>query len=373
VTDTSDVPVGLIDTYASRRYFRKFDAIISHMMRVAAVMEADGKVAREEVAILTRYAVGLSHTFRALGHKYLFAGRDTGNFFGSLAIDATESGFPMATEVITMAHDAQQAEQHLASLPSVNALKDDMVKAILGDRELPTKLQFAMSQRLYYEELFKGALFWARNDPQVVWTGNLTDRRRAFRVHWAVYDSQMNMPVIYIMEVEDSGRVALPKDTERWPAVQAYLMAQSLGSLKLLTIAKGFDQDFDDLHPKRLRRFHVGPMYSSAYTRQVGPLLQVLVEANAEEGDDWALVWTEEDLVSDRVTEERSGWFSTVEREIFALDPFGGKGAETGATDTRRNIILPQRPYQVLAERNPPGFASVRKFVVSGSGRVLQY
>ena len=167
--------------------------------------------------------------------------------------------------------------------------------------------------------------------------------------------------------------MALPKDQRRWPEVQAHLMAQSLGALKLVTIAKGFDTDFDDLHPKRLRRFHVGPMYSSAYTEQSGPLRQVLGEARAPEGQDWALAWTQEELESERVTEERSGWFSTVEREVFALDPFGGRGADTGTTRTQRSIILPQRPFQVLAERNPPGFAEVRKYVVSNAGQVLRY
>ena len=62
-----------------------------------------------------------------------------------------------------------------------------------------------------------------------------------------------------------------------------------------------------------------------------------------------------------------------VERQVFALDPFGGQGADLGATRTQRSIILPQRPYQVLEEKQPPGFGSVRKFVVSDAGRVLQY
>ena len=88
-------------------------------------------------------------------------------------------------------------------------------------------------------------------------------------LHWAVYDSQINLPTIYLMEVEDTGRTALPKDQYRWPEVQAHLMAQSMGGLKLLTIAQGFDEDFDDLHPKRLRRFHIGPMYSHAFTKPV--------------------------------------------------------------------------------------------------------
>lgn len=195
--------------------------------------------------------------------------------------------------------------------------------------------------------------------------------RRAFQVHWAVYDSQINLPVLYLMEVEDSGRTALPKDQYRWPEVQAYLSGQALVSLKLLTIAKGFDETFDDLHPKRLRRFHLGPMYSDGYTEQSGPIGKVLSEARAPKGQDWALAWTLEELESERITTERSGWFGSVEREIFALDPFAGRGADTGATRMERSIILPQRPYQVLQDMNPPGFATVRKFVVGAGDRVL--
>lgn len=162
-----------------------------------------------------------------------------------------------------------------------------------------------------------------RNDAQAEYMGEIVGRRK-YRIHWATYDSQVNLPVIYMMELEDSGRDALPTDARRWPEVQAHLSVQALGGLKLVTIARGFDEDFDDLHPKRLRRFHLGPMYSNAYTRQNGPLHDVLAEAKAPEGQDWAMVWTEEELLSDRVIEEKAGWFSTVEREIFALDPMGG-------------------------------------------------
>jgi|TARA_B110000908_G_scaffold155659_1_gene194072 hypothetical protein len=363
---------GLTDLFASRRYFRKFEGIMAHITRVAGVMEAEGQLRRDEVNILTRHASALTYTFRALSYKYLLVGRDTGRFFGSLNIDTRESGFPMADEIITMANDAQQAARHLDQMPSKVELKSEMVGVILGERSVPTKLQFALSQRLYYEELTRGELFWARNDPEITWLGTEGDRRR-FLMHWAVYDSQVNLPVIYMMELEDSGKTALPKDQLHWPEVQAHLMVQALGGLKLMTIAKGFDEDFDDLHPKRLRRFHVGPMYSNAFTKQVGPLGEVLSQARAPAGQDWALVWTEEELQSERVIEERDGWFSTVEREVFALDPFAGRGAETGATNMEPSIILPQRPYQVLEEMRPAGFASVRKFVVSPQGRVLRY
>lgn len=365
--------VGLGDTFASRRYFRKFETITGHLIRVAAVMQAEGAVDKPQVKVLTRYLLALTHTFRALSMKYLMVGRDTGRFFGSLAMDKRDSGFPVAAELLTMANDAQQAAVHLANMPSPAQYKDDMIRQIIAERQVPTRLQFALSQRYYYEELTRGGLFWARNDPECRWLANLEAGRRRFLIHWAVYDSQVNLPVIYLMEVEDSGRTALPKDERRWPQVQAHLMAQALAGLKLVTIARGFDADFDDLHPKQLRRIHVGPMYSHGYTEQAGPLRAVLAEARAPEDQDWALAWTSEDLESERVVEERAGWFGTVERQVFALDPFAGRGADSGATRTERSIILPQRPFQVLAEMDPPGFAEVRKFVVGAGGQVLRY
>ena len=360
----------LEDTRVTRRYFDKFAKITGYLTKVAATMETEGRFDRKEIEVMARYLVGLNWTFTALAHKYHFAGRFAHS--GKLTFDRSESGFPVYQELLEMANDALQARRHLDAQPDVEALKDQMVRVILRDQEIPTSLQYALSQWLYYEELSRGDQFWARNDPQSIWLGNEGDRRR-FLLHWAVYDSQVNLPTIYLMTVEDTGRTGLPKDERRWPEAQAHLMAQSLAHLKLLTIAKGFDEDFADLHPTRLRRFHIGPMYSSAFTRQSGPLRDVLKDANAPDGEDWALVWTEEELVSERVENVKSGWFGSVERQIFALDPFEGGGADLGATRMERSLIMPQRPYQALAERNPAGFRDVRKFVVSETGRVLSY
>jgi hypothetical protein len=358
----------LYDTEVARRYFAKFERITGHLPRIAAELESEGRLTRLDSRVIGAYVAAIAATFRALSQKYLMTGRDA--TAGRLTLDRHESGFPVAQEIMVMANDAQQAERHLSGMASEAELKDRMVRQIVGDLANPTKLQFALSQRLYYEALLAGGLFWARNDPDAHW---LEDRgpRRAYLIHWAVYDSQVNLPVIYMMEVEDSGRTALPNDDRRWPEVRAHLMAQSLDGLKLLTIAQGFDVDFDDLHPKRLRRLHIGPMYSQAFTLQSGPISKVLADSHAEPGDDWALVWTIEDLLSEREEPVKDGWFATDQRQIFTLDPFAGRGAETGATKTERMVILPERPFQVLFEQNPPGFSDVRKFVVGANGRVI--
>jgi len=366
--------VGLTDTFAARRYFRKFDQITGHLRRVAAAMASERQLTHTDVGVIGYYIGALGRSFEAMSMKYLMTGRDTGIFFGSLAFDAHDSGFPLFRELMTMANDALQAERHLSTMMTQADLKSEMIRTIVGDLEIPTKLQFSLSQRLYYEELYAGGLFLPQNDPAAIWLGNSDDeQRRSYLVHWAVYDSQINLPTIYLLELEDTAKTALPKDQRRWPQVQSHLMAQGVAGLKLLTIAQGFDKDFDDLHPKRLRRFHVGPMYSSTYTHQSGPIRQVLQDAHAPEGQDWALAWTVEELESTRVEQTRKGWFGTVDKEIFALDPFAGRGADTGATRTERAVILPERPYQALAELDPPGFRDVRKFVVGSGDRVLSY
>ena len=42
--------------------------------------------------------------------------------------------------------------------------------------------------------------------------------------------------MIYLMEIEDTGRTALPKDQRRWPEVQAHLMAQAVGLPELVKL-----------------------------------------------------------------------------------------------------------------------------------------
>ena len=368
-TPLTDDHQELYDTLTARRYFAKFERITRHLIRVAGEVEAEGRLTRTEARILGRYLAALTGTFKALNYKYLMTGRAEGS--ARLTFDRHDSGFPVAQELMMMALDAAQVQKHLGGMASETELKDRMVRQIVRDLTVPVQLQFALSQRLYYESLASGGIFWPRNDPDCQWIEDVRrdgGDRKHFLLHWAVYDTQANLPVVYLMDVEDSGKKPLPNDDRRWPMAQAHLMAQSALGLKLLTIAQGFDKDFAGLHPKRLRRITLGPMHSHDFTLQSGPIAQVLADANAPDGDDWALVWTVEDLISDREEEVKDGWFSSAERQVYKLDPIA---SDSGATRIERMVILPERPYQVLADLNPPGFRDVRKFVVGAGGRVI--
>ena len=192
-------------------------------------------------------------------------------------------------------------------------------------------------------------------------------------LHWAVYDSKTNIPVVYLMEVDDMGSRALPQDERRWPRVQDALMAQAVSELKLLTIAKGFDTDFRDLAPKTLRRFHLGPMHSHAFTEQHGPIRDVLSEADSPPGGDWALAWTVETLQSSGREWVKTGLFNAAWRQVYTLDAYGPGGKTDGYTRIDRSLILPHRAFQVLEEKYAAKFDGIRKYVVGRDDTILSY
>jgi hypothetical protein len=357
---------------AARRYFAKFERIIGHLSAVAKLSVEERQLGKTEGDILGQYLVDLNNSFTALSYKYLMTNRSERS--GQISIDKTESGFPIFSEIIQLAADATQAKKHLKSLPEQARLKKDMVSQILTDQSPPTALQYALAQRIYYETLDREPLFLSQNHPQAVWVGkDLKQRKRRYIIHWAVYDSKTNIPVVYLMEVDDTGSRALPNDERRWPRVQDALMAQAVSELKLLTIAKGFDTDFKTLHPKRLRRFHLGPMHSHAFTEQHGPIRDVLAQAAGKPGLDWALAWTVETLQSERQEWVKTGVFNAAWRQVFKLDAYGLDGKTDGYTDISRALILPHRAYQVLEENHAQSFDGIRKYVVGQNNKILSY
>lgn len=365
----------LADPALRRRYFRTQDEILSGLQTVigyrAREGDRDDKVALLQHRLSHEYLQHLDATLQALAAKYTMAGVEGARVAGIPAVDSDGSGFPAFQEFMQMTHDALQVDRHLDGLPSRRTLKVEMVDQILGERTPPRALQYAMSQRIYYETLRDKPVFLAQNHPRISGLGRNRHNRMQFLIHWAVLDSGRNLPTLYFLQLEDSGSQQLNIDEKRWPRVQSHLTAQSLSSLKLLTIARGFDEDFDDLHPKRLTRIHVGPVHMRGFTRQGSPVDALLSDVAGRDDENWACELAIETLTSERSEKRSSGLFSEVNREIFALDKTDPMTRDAGASAIERVLVLTYRPYQVLVDRRPPGLAGTRTYVVDGDGHVM--
>ena len=119
--------------------------------------------------------------------------------------------------------------------------------------------------------------------PQGYWISGHDSRRRRWLLHWAVYDSQLNVPILYLMDVDDTGRRALTEDPKRWPEVRAHLLARRFGSAdsqrRLGQLAACFDS-FGALRRDGRLSYSRQPLPLSGFWRRSACLPTASTEAN---------------------------------------------------------------------------------------------
>ena len=367
-----DARLEFSDNELCRRYFAKFEGVMRHLSDIAATAAPSterGRVGEMETQIITDYLARLANSLTALSMKYLLAGLVHHRLPANLEIDQTDSGFPVFREIMKLKQDQSEADARLKALPSKNQIKADIVDHLFSERSIPRSLQFDMSQRLYYEMLRDRPLFLARNPMELSTLAPDKSGTERYLAHWAVYDTQRNFPYIYLMIVESSGRLAL--DGELRGRMEAHLIAQSLSGLKLVTIATGFDKDFPTIHPKFLKRIHVGPLYSNRFTHHGDAIQRILAESEGEPDQDWVFCWSVETLFSKDSRRIPRGLFGETLQEIYHLNVDNPKVFDAGASDLERAMVLPYRPYQYLVESDLTHLKGIRAYVVGPDGLLL--
>ena len=258
----------LTDGALARRYFAKLGRIFDCLDRIASDKVPGAEHADHESEIVADHLSRLANSFRALSYKHILAGRIEHRLPSDFEIDTSDSGFPVFREFLQLENDVDLVDEVLFDLPERAKLKQEMVDHVLKYRALPRDLQFAMAQRHYFEVLKQGDLFLARNTPALQFIAERPPHgHRRYVVDWAVYDTQRNLPDIYIMVLDDSADRPLHEDDGYATRLGEAILKQSISTLKLVTIASGIDKDFPTVHPKSLKRIHVGPLYSNTFTR----------------------------------------------------------------------------------------------------------
>ena len=370
----SDSTFEFTDYALTRRYFAKTQKIFATLGRIAAEGLPGGEAEAYEQDIVAQYLSGLSNSFAALSAKYTMTGRVEHRLPNPFEIDIRDSGFPVFREFMQIENDLDLVPEMLFDLPDGLKLRREMINHILQFRTMPRDLQFAMSRRLYFERIKDGNLFLARNPFKLQFVSSRPPHgHRRYIAHWAVYDTQRNLPDIYIMVFDDSAQEALHEDDHYADSLSDAALKQAVSTLKLVTIAGGIDADFPTIHPKSLKRIHAGPLYSNAFTRHSKTIGSILGEHSAVPGRDWVFAWTVETLASKSVEYVRSGLFGRVQKEIYEVDRHGLDAFEAGSTAVEKFMILPLEAYQTLADMKDTPFDGVRKYVVGTNGEVVAH
>lgn len=333
-------------------------------------------------AVVTEYLGRLRGSLTSWQDRIAFADK--------FRISRAESGFPVYQNLLELENDRREAKKRLAAMPDEDTIRKEMVDFILTKKAVPTALQRTMSERRYLSSLESGKHFSPLCLPRTIRVSvNPKTGRPYYIVHWGYYDGTANLPMVYIMSLEDSSTdmvdtlvddgklkrgidIPLPVEGLLNPALahqfDDFCDKNSAYSLTLATIATSLDKDFPTLHPKQLRRFILGPFYHSEITVNGAVVDKVLQKVKRPENQ-WMLTWTLQEIYSMNEKPGKRGlWSSQPPQEEFFINTDNLEAAGMGVSDFTRHALVPHEAYQAIYAEGQAEtiFAGYQTHIISG-------
>ncbi|MEW9804575.1 hypothetical protein [Mesorhizobium marinum] len=351
------------DTDAASLYFSAISAALRgleiFMRDDRSPLYRHGIVAK----VVAEYIVRLETSFSCWRNRL--------GFVDSFRISRAESGFPVFQNLLELENDRRQAEQRLAGIPAADELRAEMADFILRHKDFPAALQKSMAERLYLEDVKDGDIFGPFTLAQTVRVSvNPKTGRPFYLVHWASFDGTANLPLIYMVTVEDSSEAMVSQLVDRNGKLNEkveiplpvegllnpelahrfddFTEKNSAYTLSPATIAGNLDKDFATLHPKQLRRVVLGPFYSAGITEHNSVVSDVLSKVRKAESA-WLLTWTVQEVYSKAEKPGRKGLFSSEQpAEEFYIDTDDLEAARQGVSSYEKHALIPHEAYQAL-------------------------
>lgn len=348
---------------AAARYFSAITAALSglevFMRDDRSPLYRHGIVAK----IVAEYIARLDKSFSCWRNRL--------GFMDTFRISRAESGFPVFQNLLELENDRRQADSRLANIPLAGELREEMADFILRHKEFPEALQKSMAERLYLEDVKSEQTFGSFTLAQTAKVSvNPKTARPYYLVHWATFDGSANLPLVYMVTVEDSSEnmirqlvdssgklndkvdIPLPVDGLLNPELahrfDDFTEKNSAYTLSPATIAVNLDKDFEPLHPKQLRRVVLGPFYSAGITDNNSTVTEVLAKVRKPENA-WLLTWTIQEVYSKGEKPGRKGLFSSEKTtQEFFINTDDLEAARQGVSSYENHALIPHEAYQAL-------------------------
>lgn len=360
------------DNKSSQEYFNRLSHVVVSLINICEEQLSQGqRQSIDEITVL-KYLKKLSKSIKCLQTKYWYNVSDYSQQSSILYIDSENSGYPVKKEFRELLNDVKRADEILSTLPSEEELKSSQLEYLLTHKKINRDIQFDLQASLYFRMLKDNDLFLPDHEPTFVEVNDSKGGNSRFIAHWASFDSSQNIPAIYIMLFEYSGKKKFV-DSDIYEQFKGALIENTMSSLKLLTICNGLDSRFQNIHPKRMKRVTVGPFYSKGLTennRNIDRALEY-VEQNLP-NDNWLFAYSVESLLSKRTMKTDSGFFkSSQQKEVYLIDSTHPETGVAQCSDLERSIIIPYSAYQQLADQKNNSLNDVQKYIINTSGKVI--
>ena len=345
----------------------EYGKYFSHMAQVFRCLlswYSQIKSGNQEQVVVRGYVEKLLNTINALAMKFTYHPEHT------LALDLNDSGYPHYMGIMELENDINNREAKLKSILPRLLLKDRMIDHLLRSTEEPSELLLQLASRSYYESLNIYSLITMVTFGDIVLVEESVKTRR-YLFSWLCYDSVSNVPHVHIM-LFDQDKVCEPL-TENNPDRLEFLRVIKANGGRVpstFILAKGIDDELEHIHPKFLKRIKLGPILTQEYSHETEvehPLLIPLRKFGKE--NDFILLVRSEVTVSKGPTDIKGKGFLQALgpariREIFAINNDDVDCSEAGASEVKRQILMPHHVLQHIDFSDP----SLTKYI--GAGKI---
>lgn len=260
--------------------------------------------------------------------------RDAGGL--AARVDRNDSGLPILADVIALSRDVQDR-----SPPTVSSrdLREKLLDEMMARRRAPRPLQLQEIGRAVYQEAVQHALpiFWPEGRSL-----HPKEEGRLKQLSWDHWDGGTNRPVFTQAWIEY-------RQMREFPHTEFQALARKFSGTGFTPLASAieFDDAFDDIALKRMKRWTLGPFYSPIFM-DLPPHFDPLF-ADLPIDDAWMFVWHVDEVISVG-TQETKSWFlaPTRYRETYAVDTSDALATERGASASKGHALLSHRAHQKL-------------------------
>jgi hypothetical protein len=293
----------------------------------------------EDDGFVTYYVNIIRDNIECFELKYQLTGNDKIDF--PLTIVPENSGFPTEKDFFLLEKNKEEANEVLKILPERAEIIDKVRRAILRDGSY-ANAQVLLKRHNFYSKISESQI----PESQILSGYHLNETkfvkkskgRRLYTLEWTCIERDSKIPILYRMcSTQDERRE--PLDKARNARLETMIYQTQMLSVNLASFAALIDNEIEEIHPKLLERYKIGPFFNS-FTEN-GKKMNDLLQKDENPS---LLKYTVERVVSERV-KEYGNWFEKIrgkktEREIF------------GPIDSEEKIITSFRIKQGLSGKD---------------------
>ncbi|VVB78987.1 Uncharacterised protein [uncultured archaeon] len=349
---SSEPELKVIDDSDAALYLDRLNTRLGHLSQILTLEGNEGG------EFVIPYIEVVKNSIEALKLKYQLQGQDRVDF--ALTIACRNSGFPTEKDLYMLERNKSESGEVLNCLPSRDGIVNSIRNAILRNDSVVNS-QTLLKRFNFYSMIDKTNLLneFHLNEPKLAKEQN---GRRMYTLEWSCIERTSKVPVLYRMYLTQNKRFE-PLEEKSNKQLETIIYQTHFGFFDIGAFARHIDNEIEEVHPKLLEKYTIGPFYNSL-TENSPEMNQLLY--GVEEPS--VLKFTIERVMSERV--RQYGGNTLFDRLINIISKKKTEREVFGPVDSETKMIVPFRLKQELGNNDEYG-NSCRVYGITKGGDIV--